>query len=114
MAASSPDIEALESKMELPSDEVAAKNIRNPNRLAPGRYNDIDYSITLPFLKRPTGLDGSHAGDFGFGESVEVWLACVEVEVEALWWRWSHCGGGGAIVVEVEALWWKLRRAGGG
>lgn len=31
-----------------------------------GRYADIDYSITLPFLPRPTNLDGSHAGDFGF------------------------------------------------
>lgn len=26
----------------------------------------MDYSLTLPFLPRPTHLDGSHAGDFGF------------------------------------------------
>ena len=31
-----------------------------------GRYADIDYSITLPFFQRPTNLDGSHAGDYGF------------------------------------------------
>ena len=31
-----------------------------------GRYDSIDYSITLPFLKKPSKLDGSHAGDYGF------------------------------------------------
>ena len=31
-----------------------------------GRYNDIKKSITLPMFDRPTNLDGSHAGDFGF------------------------------------------------
>jgi hypothetical protein len=31
-----------------------------------GRYDNIDYSITLPFFQKPTKLDGSHAGDFGF------------------------------------------------
>lgn len=31
-----------------------------------GRFDSLDYSITLPFLKRPTKLDGSHAGDYGF------------------------------------------------
>lgn len=47
-------------------DLAATPKPSNPNRLAPGRYDDVDYSITLPFLPRPTGLDGSHAGDFGF------------------------------------------------
>ena len=31
-----------------------------------GRYDNIDYSITLPFFQRPPKLDGSHAGDYGF------------------------------------------------
>lgn len=31
-----------------------------------GRYNDLAYSLTLPFFDRPMKLDGSHAGDFGF------------------------------------------------
>lgn len=31
-----------------------------------GRYDNIDYSITLPFWQKPAKLDGSHAGDFGF------------------------------------------------
>ena len=31
-----------------------------------GRYNDKEMSIAVPFLKRPTKLDGTHAGDVGF------------------------------------------------
>jgi hypothetical protein len=31
-----------------------------------GRYSDKANSIALPFLPRPTALDGSHAGDYGF------------------------------------------------
>lgn len=31
-----------------------------------GRYNDKEMSIAMPFLKRPTNLDGTHAGDVGF------------------------------------------------
>lgn len=31
-----------------------------------GRYNDKAESIAIPFLKRPTNLDGTHAGDIGF------------------------------------------------
>lgn len=34
--------------------------------LLSGRYDSLDYSITLPFLQRPPALDGSHAGDYGF------------------------------------------------
>jgi hypothetical protein len=36
-----------------------------PHHLS-GRYNDKVESIALPMLKRPTNLDGSHAGDYGF------------------------------------------------
>ncbi len=31
-----------------------------------GRYNDREMSIAMPFLKRPSKLDGTHAGDVGF------------------------------------------------
>jgi Chlorophyll A-B binding protein len=31
-----------------------------------GRYASQETSLALPFLKRPTALDGSHAGDAGF------------------------------------------------
>lgn len=31
-----------------------------------GRYEGTTESIALPFLPRPTALDGTHAGDFGF------------------------------------------------
>ena len=31
-----------------------------------GRYNDKVNSIAIPFLPRPSALDGSHAGDYGF------------------------------------------------
>ena len=36
------------------------------SRLEPGCYDDIDYYIAFPSLKRPLNLDGSHAGDYGF------------------------------------------------
>jgi len=35
-------------------------------RVQPGRYDDREMSIAIPFLKRPNKLDGSHAGDVGF------------------------------------------------
>lgn len=35
-------------------------------RVQPGRYNDKEMSIAMPFLKKPNKLDGSHAGDVGF------------------------------------------------
>eukprot|EP00560_Eucampia_antarctica_P008858 CAMPEP_0197822796 /NCGR_PEP_ID=MMETSP1437-20131217/51_1 /TAXON_ID=49252 ORGANISM="Eucampia antarctica, Strain CCMP1452" /NCGR_SAMPLE_ID=MMETSP1437 /ASSEMBLY_ACC=CAM_ASM_001096 /LENGTH=392 /DNA_ID=CAMNT_0043421597 /DNA_START=62 /DNA_END=1240 /DNA_ORIENTATION=+ len=39
----------------------------DPNvRVQTGRYNDREMSVSVPFLKRPTNLDGTHAGDIGF------------------------------------------------
>lgn len=39
----------------------------DPNkRVQTGRYIDREMSVSVPFLKRPTKLDGSHAGDLGF------------------------------------------------
>lgn len=35
-------------------------------RVQTGRYNEKEMSIAVPFLKRPSKLDGTHAGDVGF------------------------------------------------
>merc|ERR1712127_276355 len=35
-------------------------------RVQVGRYDDTEMSIAMPFLKRPSKLDGTHAGDVGF------------------------------------------------
>lgn len=40
--------------------------VKDSDRVLPGRYNDLENSIALPFLPRPTALDGTHAGDYGF------------------------------------------------
>jgi hypothetical protein len=40
--------------------------ITSPPPNKSGRYNDKANSIAIPFLPRPTPLDGSHAGDYGF------------------------------------------------
>jgi len=40
--------------------------VKESERIQPGRYADMTNSIALPFLPRPTALDGSHAGDYGF------------------------------------------------
>lgn len=34
--------------------------------IEPGRFNEMEMSRTLPLLRRPPALDGSHAGDAGF------------------------------------------------
>jgi len=36
------------------------------SKIVPGRYADEEYSVAIPFLKRPPKLDGTAAGDFGF------------------------------------------------
>jgi len=36
------------------------------SKIIPGRYADEEFSVALPFLKRPPKLDGTTAGDFGF------------------------------------------------
>lgn len=43
------------------------KTIFDPKkRVQTGRYDDREMSISMPFLKRPSKLDGTHAGDVGF------------------------------------------------
>lgn len=34
--------------------------------IEPGRFDELEMSQTLPLLRRPPALDGSHAGDAGF------------------------------------------------
>jgi len=45
---------------------VVSSTIPDKNRIQPGRYDTVDRSLAVPFLKRPPLLDGTHAGDFGF------------------------------------------------
>ncbi|KAL3767875.1 hypothetical protein ACHAWU_000548 [Discostella pseudostelligera] len=46
--------------------DPASNFVKDSDRILPGRYNDKANSIAIPFLPRPTALDGSHAGDYGF------------------------------------------------
>lgn len=61
IAISTPTGMAVEEAMTIPAPVVPSRS-----RIQPGRYNDKENSIAIPFLKRPTALDGTHAGDFGF------------------------------------------------
>jgi len=56
----SPVEASMEKEIEWPVEEEKDDSIE------PGRYADLKNSIALPFLPRPTALDGTHAGDFGF------------------------------------------------
>lgn len=67
-----PAVEAAEA-VAAPAEEVEEKDfpvaenfVKDSDRVIPGRYNDLENSIALPFLPRPSALDGSHAGDYGF------------------------------------------------
>jgi len=44
----------------------SAPSISEWDRIEPGRYNDMEMSLAMPMLKRPSKLDGTHAGDYGF------------------------------------------------
>lgn len=46
--------------------DVDAAILDPKKRVQTGRYNSKENSIAVPFLKRPTNLDGTHAGDVGF------------------------------------------------
>lgn len=56
---------AAAAKVE-PAPPVVTNSAPDKSRIGTGRYNDMGNSIALPFLKRPSKLDGTHAGDFGF------------------------------------------------
>lgn len=74
-----PEVKTPEKKVDIPpawtletaEDTTVEKTSSDPkedpkNRIQPGRYNDKENSIAIPFLKRPNKLDGTHAGDYGF------------------------------------------------
>jgi len=46
--------------------DVDLSTLDPKNRVQTGRYDDREMSVSMPFLKRPTNLDGTHAGDIGF------------------------------------------------
>jgi len=46
--------------------DVDAAVLDSKKRVQVGRYNDREMSVSVPFLKRPSKLDGTHAGDVGF------------------------------------------------
>jgi hypothetical protein len=61
-------VEEVTSDMGVEKDwPVDGENfVKDSDRIMPGRYNDLENSIAIPFLPRPTLLDGTHAGDYGF------------------------------------------------
>lgn len=59
------ELSAAAAKVE-PVPPVVTNSAPDKSRIETGRYNDMGNSIALPFLKRPSKLDGTHAGDFGF------------------------------------------------
>jgi len=56
----------VESEPKFKVKDVDPSILDPKKRVQTGRYNDKENSIAVPFLKRPTNLDGTHAGDVGF------------------------------------------------
>jgi len=46
--------------------EIETQITDNKVRIQPGRFDELENSLAVPFLKRPSKLDGTHAGDIGF------------------------------------------------
>lgn len=46
--------------------DIDAAALDPKKRVQIGRYSDKEMSVSIPFLKRPSKLDGTHAGDVGF------------------------------------------------
>jgi hypothetical protein len=62
-----PEFEVVNTEPKVEEPVAVVDEAEDPRKyVEPGRFDNIDYSLTLPFLKRPTNLDGSHAGDYGF------------------------------------------------
>jgi len=67
-----PDENSLKYEEEVNAEQKWKVNGEDPlildprKRVQTGRYNNRDMSLSVPFLKRPANLDGSHAGDVGF------------------------------------------------
>lgn len=61
------DVNVKDEKWKITEGETQEEIITDPKlRVQTGRYNDKPNSISMPFLQRPTNLDGTHAGDVGF------------------------------------------------
>lgn len=61
------EVAKVEAKVEAIVEDVVETKITDPKlRVQTGRYDDIEMSLAVPFLKRPSQLDGTHAGDIGF------------------------------------------------
>jgi len=54
-----------DEKWQIKVDEKPLAEVNKLN-IQPGRYDDVEMSLAVPFLKRPSKLDGTHAGDIGF------------------------------------------------
>jgi len=54
------------TSMDVEKDWPVEEFVKDSDRVMPGRYEGTTNSIAIPFLPRPFGLDGSHAGDYGF------------------------------------------------
>jgi len=61
-----PDMGVADMAVEKDWPVDQANFVKESERIQPGRYADMTNSIAIPFLPRPTALDGSHAGDYGF------------------------------------------------
>lgn len=61
-------IKVTEKKEEVTNGAVEIETeIADPTtRIQPGRFDELENSLAVPFLKRPSKLDGTHAGDIGF------------------------------------------------
>jgi hypothetical protein len=74
----------------------------------------LDYSIAIPFMKRPTQLDGTHAGDFGFDPLgfTEEWDLYTMQEAELRHARLAMLAVVGWPLSELVAPSWMLQEHG--
>ncbi|KAG7373031.1 chlorophyll A-B binding protein [Nitzschia inconspicua] len=84
------------------------------NKIQPGRFAESEYSIAIPFLKRPSKLDGTHAGDFGFDPLglTEEWDLYTMQEAEIRHARLAMLAVVGWPLSELVAPSWMLQENG--
>lgn len=109
---------AAAAPKEDPVPEIPALNVIDKSRIIAGRFTPEDgsgdMSLAIPFLKRPTKLDGTHAGDFGFdplGFSEELDLYTMQ-EAEIRHARLAMLAVIGWPMSELLAPSWLLREGG--
>ncbi|KAL3908335.1 MAG: hypothetical protein SGILL_008522 [Bacillariaceae sp.] len=81
------------------------------SKITPGRFDESEYSIAIPFLKRPSTLDGTHAGDFGFDPMglTEEWDLYTMQEAELRHGRLAMLAVVGWPLSELVAPKWMLQ-----